>query len=393
MKGERVVVKFGGASLSSGSKVRKAAKMIIDSGYKEIVVVVSAMGNATDRLIRIIKEIGEVSPKDYADIISMGERTSVRIFSAALKSLGVDSIYLDPKCREWPVITDSNYIYAKPDLEETRKRVKKYVEPLLGKVIPVICGFLGVNANGDITTLGRGGSDTTALLLANCLGADEVILVKDTEGVMSADPRIVPDAKPLPQLDIQELFTLARGGAKIVKAEALMYKLPNQKLRIVSFSNGITSKGTEIIGVFNPLAPKVKFKRGLLAVSLVCEIDPSDIGKIFAAFEDRQIYGISTGRYSLTLFTSSENATSLMRKLHDLRISKALSCKENVGMLEITHPSFIDSPGWVAKISSALASKSINIIEITTSKATINIFIDESYLEEAIEAVRVTLEA
>ncbi|OYT45182.1 hypothetical protein B6U84_02665 [Candidatus Bathyarchaeota archaeon ex4484_40] len=279
----RVVVKFGGACLSNGEKVRKAAGKVVESGYKEVVVVVSAMGDTTNRLIEIMKQIGTVAPEDYSEVVSMGERTSARIFSAALKAQGADSKYFEPSQDEWPIITDSNFTDAKPLLEETCRRVKAHLEPLLGKVIPVVCGFLGRDEHGRVTTLGRGGSDTTALLLANCLKAEEVILVKETEGVMSADPKIVPDAKPLPKLDIHEMFTLAYGGAKIVKAEALKYKLPNQRLRVVRFSNSLKSGGTEIVGVFNSTTPEVTWKPRLLAVSIVCEMNPKGIGAILSA--------------------------------------------------------------------------------------------------------------
>lgn len=389
----RVVVKFGGACLSNGEKVRKAAGKVVESGYKEVVVVVSAMGDTTNRLIEIMKQIGTVAPEDYSEVVSMGERTSARIFSAALKAQGADSKYFEPSQDEWPIITDSNFTDAKPLLEETCRRVKAHLEPLLGKVIPVVCGFLGRDEHGRVTTLGRGGSDTTALLLANCLKAEEVILVKETEGVMSADPKIVPDAKPLPKLDIHEMFTLAYGGAKIVKAEALKYKLPNQRLRVVRFSNSLKSGGTEIVGVFNSTTPEVTWKPRLLAVSIVCEMNPKGIGAILSALGNRPVYGISTGRNSLTVFTSLGGEERLLKRLHRLGVCKALSCRGGIGLLEVTHPSFIDSPGWVAKVSGALTSKGINIIEITTSKATINVFIDESNLEEAVKAVRRIFEA
>ena len=389
----RVVIKFGGADLSTGEKIRRAAEMVARSGYREVVVVVSAMGETTNRLIEVISEIGDVNDKDYAEIVSMGERASVRIFSSALRSLGVRSIYIDPAQPEWPIITDSNYRNAKPSMDETKKRVKEYIEPLLGEFVPVICGFLGRDDHGNVTTLGRGGSDTTALILANCLEADEVILVKETEGVMSADPRMVPDAKPLDRLDIHEMFALAHGGARIIKAEALRYKLPNQRLRVVRFSNGLGSGGTEITGVFDSNSFKLVDRRGVLAVSLVCRITPENMSTVFNALRGRPIYGISTGSGSLTIFTSSNNKVELMNRLHSLGVAKALSCRGNVGMIELTHPVFIDSPGWVARVSNILASSGINIIEITTSKATINIFIDESRLEDAIKAVRDGLEA
>ena len=388
----RVVIKFGGAVLSTEEKIRRASEMVAESGCKEIVVVVSAMAETTNNLIKVMSQIGDVSDKDYADIVSMGERTSARIFCSALKAQGAEAVYFDPSWEEWPIITDSNFRDAKPDMKETCGQVKKHIEPLLGKKIVVICGFLGRDEKGNVTTLGRGGSDTTAMVLANCLKADEVILVKETEGVMTADPKLVPDAKPLKELDIHEMFALAYGGAKIVKAESLKYKLPDQKLRVVSFAHGIGSQGTEIVGVFDSNSFEMERKKGLLAVSLICSITPESMGRLFSSLGSRTVYGISTGKGSLTLFTSSEEAQELMNKLHSTGLSKALSCRSNVGLIALNHPVFVDSPGWVAKISGALASRNINIIEITTSKATINIFVDESKIEDAIKAVRDTLE-
>ncbi len=391
MKG-RAIIKFGGADLSTGEKIRKAAEMVVKSGYKEIIVVVSAMADTTSNLINAISQIDNISDKDYAEIVAMGERTSARIFCSALRSFGAEAVYIEPSQEEWPIITDSNFRDAKPDMGKTRRRVKRYLEPLLGKKIPVICGFLGRDEHGNITTLGRGGSDTTALLLANCLKTDEVVLVKETEGVMSADPQVVPDAKPLSRLEVYEMFTLAHGGAKILKAESLKYKLPNQRLRIVSFSEGLRSDGTEIVGVFNSNSFEVKERRGLLAITVVCEINTKNMSRLFSSLGERPIYGVSTGRRSLTIFTSAEGMKELMNRLHGLNVSKALSCRSNVGLIELTHPILIDSPGWIAKVSGALASKNMNIIEITTSKATINIFIDESIFEDAVKAVRDALE-
>jgi len=390
--GTRAVIKFGGADLASGPKIREAARKVLESNYDEIVVVVSAMAGTTDKLIKVISEMGGVDDQDYAEIVSMGERTSARIFCSALKSLGADAVYIEPDDKEWPIITNSDFKNASPDMEKTCERVKRFVEPLLGKKIVVICGFLGRDKKGRLTTLGRGGSDTTAMILANCLKADEVVLVKETEGVMSADPKIIPDAKPLSKLDIHEMFALSYGGAKVIKAEALKYKLPDQKLKIVSFISSNLSGGTEITGVFNSNSFEISEKKGLSAVSIICNIEPDIVSRIVASFGDRPLYGISTGRVSLTIFTSSENLDDLLRELHNLGVCKALSCKSNVGLIELTHPVFVDSPGWIAKISGALASEKINIIEITTSKSTINIFIDESKIENAIKVVRDTLE-
>ncbi|MEM2728703.1 MAG: ACT domain-containing protein, partial [Candidatus Bathyarchaeia archaeon] len=200
--------------------------------------------------------------------------------------------------------------------------------------------------------------------------------------------------RTMEKVDIYEMFALAHGGAKIIKAEALKYKLPGQKLRVVSFSSGdLRSPGTEIVGVFNSDSFEIRERKGLAAISLICDIKPENLSQIFAALAGNEILGISTGRNSITVFIMAENLKDLMNRLHGLSAVKALSCLTNVGLIEILHPIFVDSPGWIAKIAGALASKDINIIEITTSKATINIFIDEAKIKEAINVVRGVLEA
>jgi len=385
----RVVIKFGGADLSTSEKIAKAANLVAESPYKEIIVVVSAMGNMTDNLIGAISQLGNVSDEDYAEIVSMGERASARVFCSALRAIGAKAEFIDPANANWPVITDSRFRDAKPDLEKTTALAQKFLVPLLGSAIPVVCGFLGKDGTGRVTTLGRGGSDTTALLLAKCLGAGEIILVKDTGGVLSADPKIVADAKRLDKLDIHEMFDLAQGGAKIVKPEALKYKLPNQKLRIVSFaSDSLAVGGTEIAGSFSPNSAEMESYEGLLAINVVCEVNAENLREIFAVLSQNAVYGVSSGRRSITVFASDDNVHTVINRLHSLKGFKAISHREHVAMLQLSHPVFIDSPGGVARISSALSQQGINIIEVTTSKATINVFIEENQLKRAMEAIK-----
>ena len=383
----RVVVKFGGADLSSGEKIQQAAKLVADAHFDEVVVVVSAMGKTTDALTQTVSQI-IVSDSDWAEIISTGERTSARIFSAALRALGLQAEIFDPAHENWPIITDSNFRNATPDLEKTASLVAKFVTPLLGKRIPVVCGFLGKDPNGKVTTMGRGGSDITAVLLARCILADEIVLVKQTSGVMSADPKIVSDAKPLSNLEIHEMFDLAQGGAKIIKPAALKYKLPNQLLRVVDFNSGsLGNDGTEISGSFNIDSAETLTQQGLIAVSIVCEVNAQNIGTAFSALSGKPVYGVSSGRRSVTIFTTDGDVAQILNRLHRIPDFKAVSHRENVAMIQISDPAFIDSPGGIAKISNALSQFGINIIEVTTSKATINVFIEEKEINRAKEAI------
>lgn len=384
---KRAVVKFGGAELRSGESFKQAAEMIKAAGFEEVAVVVSAMEKTTDSLINYVRGVGRISEADYADIVSMGERISARIFCSALKALGLNSIYFDPQGQDWPIMTDSNFLEAEPDFEETREKVKTHVEPLLRSCIPVVCGFVGRDKEGRVTLLGRGGSDITATLLGNCLNADEVILVKNTEGVLSADPSLVPDAKPLKKVSIEEMFLLAQGGAKIVHPKALKYKLPHQKLRVISFHNGLSSEGTEIIGAFsNPF--EVRRYNGLCAVTLVGELNAEGLGKALMTFVGEKIAGISTGRNSITVFAEIKDKKALLSRLCQIGEFKGASLKEKIGAIEVLSPEFIEYPGWVAKISKTLAERGINIVEISSSKATITVFLEEKDLEKALEAIK-----
>ena len=383
----RVVVKFGGADLSSGEKIQRAAKLLADAHFGEVVVVVSAMGKTTDSLTEAASWIG-VGDADWAEIISTGERTSARIFCAALRAQGLEAEVFDPANDNWPIVTDQNFRNATPDLEKTASLTAKFLTPLLGKIIPVVCGFLGKDSQGKVTTLGRGGSDTTAMLLARCISADQIILVKETSGVLSADPKIVTNARPLEKLEIHEMFDLAQGGAKIVKAGALKYKLSNQTLRVVDFNSGSLSKGgTEITGFFNINSAETLTQQGLIAVSIVCEVNTQNIREVFSVLREKPVYGVSSGRKSVTVFTTDGDVAQILNQLHSIKDFKAVSHRENVAMIQISDPDFIDSPGGIAKIANALSQAGINIIEVTTSKATINVFIEEKEIKRAKEAI------
>jgi aspartate kinase len=384
----RVVIKFGGSDLSTGEKMARAAQMVADANYKEIIVVVSAMGKTTDRLLNTITQIGDVSDADYAELVSMGERVSARFFCSALRARSIRAELFDPCDDNWPLITDSNFRNARPDMEKTAELARKFIVPLLGDAIPVVCGFIGKDLNGRITSLGRGGSDTTALVLGKCLNADEVILVKETSGVLSADPKIVSRARSLNKLDIHEMFDLAQGGAKIVKPEALRYKQPNQMLRVVDFSSGnLAVGGTEITGSLDINSSETHSRNYLIALNVVCEVNAKNISEVFSSLSQKPIYGVSSGSRSITVFTSDGNIADIIRKLHSIPSFKAVSHRENVAMLQVSHPTFIESPGGVAALSMALSRQGINIIEVTTSKATINVFIEENQLKRAKEAI------
>ncbi len=193
-----MIAKFGGTSLGSARRISRAAEAVAReySRGTRVVVVVSAVGRTTDRLLELTGRKGSIVETDRDDILAMGERTSARIFAASLKSRGIQVRYFDPSDKDWPIITDAKFSKANPLPSACINRIKRYVKPLLGEgIVPVVGGFIGRTRDGRISTLGRGGSDTTALLLAKALGADEVVLVTDATGIMSGDPRLVREPR------------------------------------------------------------------------------------------------------------------------------------------------------------------------------------------------------
>ncbi len=231
---KKIVVKFGGSSLADHERLSRAVAAVVSEAKKgtHIAVVVSAMGKTTDVLLNTMKNTsnGKLDKRELDDILSMGERTSVRIFAAALRTNDVESRYFDPHHDDWPIITDAAFSNANPILDECKKRIRESVLPVVEKgEVPVIAGFVGRTVDGRITTLGRGGSDTTAFILAEALQADEIVLVTDANGIMSADPKIIANPKRLAEIDVNALVGLADSGAKFVHSKALKYKPPVHK--------------------------------------------------------------------------------------------------------------------------------------------------------------------
>lgn len=250
-----IVAKFGGTSVGDGSRIKKAAQSVVNEYMKgnQVVVIVSAVNKTTDDLIGLSNEaIGDgLTDKQKAEIMAMGELTSARVFSATIESLGVKSAFIDPYNDLWPIATDSNSLEAKIDFNTTNKKMLG-IENLVNQgIIPVICGFLGKGPSGEITTLGRGGSDISAFLIGHCLNANEVVIVTDVDGVMSTDPNKIEEAELLEEITVEEMRDLATHGAQVLHPHALKYKDPLISAKIINFAHGdLNAKGTRITGPF-----------------------------------------------------------------------------------------------------------------------------------------------
>ena len=389
---ELIVAKFGGTSIGNGQRIRKAAQSIVNAYMegKKVVVVVSAINKTTDDLVAIADEsIGkEVTEKQLAEILSMGERTSIRVFSSVLESLGVKSEYIDPNHDLWPVITDDNYGKAKIDFERTEEQSQGLLGLLEQGIIPVICGFLGKTENGEVTTLGRGGSDVTAFLLGHCLKADNVIIVTDVDGVMSTDPRKINEAEKLDYISVEEMRDLATHGAQVLHPHALRFKDPEIKAKIISFEKGdLSDPGTEIVGPFEDSMSKsvCLHPEPISVVALVGEDLLNQIGLLakmttLVAEANINIYGISAGQNSITLFLDKCDADEAYHLLHNLVIAEdslsSISLGRDIAMLTMINPDFIETPGVITEVTNPLKEAHINIVEISSSQTAIVLFIN-----------------
>jgi len=386
----RVVIKFGGATLADGDRVRRAAQMIEDAQYEEKVVVVSAPGRTTDQLLNLVSSFEEsIEDRAYAEILSMGERTSAKVLTSALRAKGIRVVELDPTEEEFPVITDGNFLNATVDLNATKEKCRAVLLPIIKDSVAVVPGFLG-RCEGRITVLGRGGSDVTATVLGNCLEADEVILVKDTSGVMSADPNVVPDAKPVSSITIDEMYALAHGGAKVVRPEALFYKALNQRLRVVPFGGPLSEGGTEITGSILPADPHLSKGSGLSELTVVSDFGIAVLGQVLERM-GAKVKGVGTGRTTITFFIEGEGWQDACRRVHGIGGVKAVSGRAGIGYVEVVHPHLVDQPGVVAKAATILSLHGINIVEVTSSKGAMTFFLDEKRLNEAYELLEENL--
>ena len=403
-----IVAKFGGTSVGNGSRIKKAAQTVVNEYMKgnQVVVVVSAVNKTTDELIGLSDEaIGSsLTDKQKAEIMAMGELTSVRLFSATIEALGVKSEYIDPYNELWPIVTDSHSLEANIDFNTTKKKVDGIKNLVNQGIIPVVCGFLGQSPSGEVTTLGRGGSDITAFLLGHCLDANEVVIVTDVEGVMSTDPNKIEEAVLLEQISVEEMRDLATHGAQVLHPHALKYKDPSISAKIINFAHGdLSVKGTRIVGPFEGDMMKcvTKYKNPIALIAIVGEAMLKKTGLIAnlsgkLADSDINIFGISAGQNSITAFVEKSDSNKAYHLLHQVVIEtdvlSSLSLGRDTAMITFVSSDIIDTPGIISDITEPLRKNEINIVEIISSQTAVVLFVNWEDGEKARELIKEVLE-
>jgi aspartate kinase len=390
-----LVVKYGGSVLEDGSSIRGAAEAVkeeLDRGNR-IVVVVSAIKGVTDQLLSAAAAISHDTPLDVIDhIIGLGEEQSVRLMASALKSLGVDAVEVTPYSPGWPIVTDGAHGDAEPILEECRVNAELGLRPLIDRGrVPVVCGFVGRSLAGDITTLGRGGSDTTGVILARCLGADELVLVKDVCGIYTADPKAVEGARPIEALIAWEANVLTSTGARVLHGKLFRYKPDGLKIRIVSKEQKLGGEGTLISGTIPELEVE-SHEVKVVKVTILGDVlsKPEALTAIYKAVKARggSILSLKATGRSTTIIVDGPPA-EVLRGLHDLvdetGIVKAISGTEDLALIRVRGRSMDDTPRAICEIQDALSQKGVNVRGLTAGQSSVELLVDWGSRGEASE--------
>jgi aspartate kinase len=388
----RVVAKFGGTSLGSGDRVERAADSIaaaVEAGH-EIAVVASAMGNTTDDLLDDITF--DADETDRAEIVSMGERTSVRMLKAALAARGVNAEFVEPGHDDWPIVTNER---GEVDGDATRERTDGLAGHL-DDAVPVVTGFLAEDYDGNVTTLGRGGSDTTAVMLGRYLDADEVVIVTDVEGIMTGDPHVVEGARNVGEITVDELRNLSFRGAEVVAPSALSFKDDNLAVRVIHYQHGdLLSGGTRIEGTFENMVDMREQPLACLTVAgRAIRNRPGIMSTLSTALyeSDINVDAVASGMDSMTFYVDESVAERAENVLHqeviDVGELSSVTVTDNIAVIRVLGGELPNRPGVLRKIVDPLADENINVIDIVSSATSVAVFVDWSDREAALDIVQ-----
>ena len=395
-----IVKKFGGSSVADTEKIFNVARRCLEDYEKgnDVVVVLSAMGKTTDGLIAKAHEINRKPSKRELDmLLATGEQVSVALMAMAFQALGVQAISLNAS--QVAMHTTAAYGAAKLTRIDTQ-RIKNELE---SRKIVVITGFQGVNKFDDVTTLGRGGSDTTAVALAAALHADACEIYTDVEGVYTADPRIVPNARKLAEVSYDEMLEFASLGAKVLHNRSVEMAKKYQ-VQLVVLSSMTRASGTVVKEgekMEKMLVSGVAADKNTARISVIGVKDEPGIA--FRLFNLLAKNGInvdiiiqSVGRsntkdISFTVAkTDLQDAMAILNENREVLTARSVECNENVAKISIIGAGMTSNPGVAAKMFEALYSAQINIRMIATSEIRITVLIDE---QEANRAMRVVHDA
>ena len=398
MKKEKIFVqKYGGSSVANPEKIKNVASRVIEckKNGNSVVVVVSAPGDTTDDLLALASEITKRPAKREMDmLLATGEQISIALLAMALHEKGVEAISFTGS--QVGIITDSDHTKAKI-LDVSTSRIKKELEK--GKVV-IVAGFQGTNLKNEITTLGRGGSDMTAVALAKVLKANMCEIFTDVEGVFTADPRVVPDARKLKEISYDEMLEMASLGAQVMQSRSMevasKFNVPMKIRSSFSREDGTVIirevKDMEDVLVRGITSNKKEAKVTILGVS----DKPGEASKIFEALAksdvnvDMIIQSVhaedSRADMAFTVTrTDVKRAVEITKKIAQALKAEEVVCDTGVAKISIVGVGMISQPGVAARMFEVLSKNNINIEMISTSEIKISCVIKDIYGKKALQ--------
>ncbi|HZH28941.1 MAG TPA: aspartate kinase [Azospirillaceae bacterium] len=400
----RLVLKFGGTSVADIERIRNIARKVeaeVKAGH-EVAVVVSAMAGVTNQLVKYCTDMSRLhDAREYDAVVSSGEQVTAGLAAIALQSIGIPS-------RSWlgwqvPVRTDDTFAKARIQEIDGTELLHRMAQ---GEV-PVIPGFQGVAPNGRITTLGRGGSDTTAVALAAALKADRCDIYTDVDGVYTTDPRIVSTARKLPRLSYEEMLEMASLGAKVLQTRSVEIAM-NHGVRVQVLSSFEAAPGSDLPGtlvvsedeiVEQQMVSGIAYSRDEAKVTLRRVADtPGVAARIFGPLADAAVnvdmivQNVSDDGKSTDLtFTVGradlDRAVAVLEKARETLAYEGVTTDPNVVKVSVIGVGMRSHAGVALTMFQALANEGINIQVITTSEIKISVLIAERYTELALRAL------
>jgi aspartate kinase len=396
---EIVVMKFGGTSVADAERIKRAAKRIVEKreGGYSVVAVLSARGKTTDELIAMAEEVSEHPDARELDmLLSTGERISCALCAMAINDLGHRAISLTGS--QAGIVTDESHTKARIlDVRADRVRAA-----LAQDHIVLVAGFQGVSTADDVTTLGRGGSDTTAVAVAAALGAAECEIYTDVAGVFTADPRIVPDARMLPYVSFEEMLELSASGAGVLQLRSVEYAR-NERMRIHCRSSFDDRPGTVVASerenMEKPIIRAVTHSTAEARLTLVGVPDePGAAARIFEALAEGNV-NVDMIDQNVPTSAGGDAEISFTVPREDLRAARSalasvegdafsgLATHEEMGKVSIVGAGMRTHPGVAATVFRVLADQGINIEMISTSPIKISCVIARDRVEAAVRAL------
>ena len=402
-----IVQKYGGSSVADADGIKRVAQRIVVTrkAGNSVVVVVSAMGDTTDELHDLAKQVSPLPPARELDmLLTSGERISMALLAMAIANLGLSARSFTGS--QAGVITDDAHGKARI-IDVTPGRISG---ALADGAIPIVAGFQGVSANGkDITTLGRGGSDTTAVALATALNADVCEIYTDVDGVFTADPRIVPTARRIPAITYEEMLEMAASGAKVLQLRCVEYaRRYNMPIHVrSSFSNRTGTwvsddpppGAKEEAGMEQAIISGVAHDRSEAKVTVAGVPDVvGQAAKIFRAIADaginidmivQNISAATTGRTDISFTLPRADGEAAMAALRGVQPEigfESLLYDDRIGKVSLVGAGMRSHPGVTATFFTALAGAGVNIEMISTSEIRISIVVDENNVDAAVTA-------